>query len=97
MLTSTYRRHRPDSSLLAKRADRNPLGQLEGLERAWVCEHDVVANLSAGDREDLEAMQPMPIAPIRRIRDDRGWPFAVRGRTRQPGPRIWKTRFMNRP
>src|SRR5215469_767005 len=82
MLTSTYWWHRPDSSRLAKLGGRNPVGQPEGLEHARIREDDVAGDLPAEDREDLKAVQAMPVARIRRVRGKRAlsvgaeWPYA---------------------
>ena len=48
------------------------VGQVKRLEHAWIGEHDVVRNPVAHDREDLECVQPMPAAGLRRVRGERG-------------------------
>src|SRR5688572_24320970 len=72
MLTRTYWRHRPDSSRPAEFVERNPLGQVERLEHVWIGEHDVVRDPAAGDREDLEGVQPVAATGLRCVRGERG-------------------------
>ena len=77
MLTRTYRRHRPNSSRLAKLVGGDLVGQVKRLEHAWIGKHDVVRHPVAHDREDLKRVQPMPAAGLRRVRGERGsvrWP-----------------------
>src|SRR5258706_9322874 len=72
MLTGTYRRHRPGSSRLARLSEGNLRGQVKRLEHARIGEHDVARDPAAGDREDLERVQPVPPAGLRRVRGERG-------------------------
>ena len=97
MLTCTYRRHRPNSSSLVELVERNPLGQVKGLEHGWIGEYDVAGDPATGDREHLERVQPMPAAGLRRVRGQRWLAVGRQVPITQPGPRILNTRRMNRP
>src|SRR3984957_2234396 len=74
MLTGTYRRHRPGSSRLARVSEGNLRGQVKRLEDARIGEHDVARDPAAGDREDLERVQPVAAAGLRRVRGPCGLP-----------------------
>src|ERR1700691_557596 len=74
MLTGTYRRHRPGSSRRAGFSGGNLRRQVKRLEHARIGEHDVARDPAAGDRGDLERVQPVPAAGLWRVRGQRGLP-----------------------